>query len=160
MFKVIGILIIMGSMTLFGEKCVELMKTRVKSLESLIKLLDVMEAKISSFCMPINSIFEAYADAHLEKCGFSEALRKTNLYEAINNKSAELCLEESEIILLSKFSSELGQYTAAEQVKRCGYYRRELEKILSGAKEKLPVNTKLLRSSGVMCGILAAVLLI
>ena len=51
-------------------------------------------------------------------------------------------------------------HLAAEEAKRCLYFKGECEKLLDEAKEALPVKTKLLKSAGVMCGILAAVLLI
>ncbi len=160
MLKILGVILIIFGTGIFGERCVGVLKTRIRALEGLVKLIESMEAKISGFSMPTAKFFATYSDKYFEDIGFLNACRDTDIATAVSEYKSILCLDDAEHSLMIEFAGELGQYTAAEQLRRCTYYRTELEKMLREAKEKLPVNTKLLRSSGIMCGILAAVLLI
>ena len=161
MFKVAGILIIVAVLTASGEKCVGALNKRIKSLEAFIRLADALEAKLSSFCIPLPDFFSSYSDPYLDKTGFCRTVAEgMSFSETVRAYENELCLESQDAEILISFGNELGQFSVAEEIKRCRYYKGELEKNLRAAQEKLPVKTKLLRSAGFMCGILAAVLLI
>ena len=161
MIKLVGLLLIIGAMSAAGIECSSMLKKRVGSLESFVKLLDSMATKIGTFSTPLCEFFYNYKDERLDSCGFLKAVSESvSFTEAVKSRASELCLEENDVILLSSFGEGLGGLSAAEEVKRCLYFKGECEKLLNEAKEALPVKTKLLKSAGVMCGILAAVLLI
>lgn len=161
MIKLVGILLIVGAMSAAGIECSSMIKKRVISLEAFVKLLDSMAVKIGTFSTPLSEFFNTYKDDRLDSCGFLKAVSESvSFSEAVKARASALCLEEGDVSLLGSFGEGLGGLSAAEEAKRCLYFKGECEKLLDEAKEALPVKTKLLKSAGVMCGILAAVLLI
>ena len=161
MLRILGIGLITAIVSIWGESLVVRQKKRIKALEALLRLAQSLEAKVRSFHTPVRSILCGYKDELLEASGFLElAVFGMSFAEAARQKADELCLDVSDVLLLSEFGDGLGQYSVDEELKRCAYYTGELKRRLDTARSKLPGEVKLFRSAGIMCGILAAVFLI
>lgn len=161
MLRILGIGLITAVVSVWGEKLIAMQKRRVKALEAFLNFARSFEAKLKSFNIPIKSFLSEYKDEILELSGFlNSAVSTVNISEAVRKTADNLCLDEKDVKLIEEFGDGIGQYSLDEELKRCTYYTGQIQKCLDEAKEKLPGEIKLLRSSGVMCGILAAVLLI
>lgn len=160
MIKILGLLLIVSSMSLAGRECAGMLKKRISSLEAIIRMIDSLEIRISEFSTPLPVFFSSYSDKVLDSCLFISAIRESGLSDAIDLKASELALKEEEINILKALAERLGTLCISEEVRHCRYARKELEHVLSAAKEALPLHDKLLKSVGVMCAILAAVLFI
>ena len=161
MLRILGIGLITAVVSVWGEKLIARQKKRVKALEAFLNFARSFEAKLKSFNIPIKSFLSEYNDEILELSGFlKSAVSTVNISEAVRKTADDLCLDEEDVKLVGEFGDGIGQYSIDEELKRCAYYTGEIQKRLVEAREKLPGEIKLLRSSGVMCGILAAVLLI
>ena len=161
MLRLFGIGLISVVLTIWGEKIVKRQKKRIKSLEALLRLFESFEAKVRSFHSPLRQFLLEYKDELIEKSGFLEIANiNTDISEIVRSSADELCLDTSDFELISEFCMGLGQYSVDEELKRCDYYIGRMKNILDEAKSKLPGEAKLLRSVGIMSGILAAVFLI
>ena len=161
MLRLFGIGLITIVVSVWGEKIISRQKKRLKSLEAIIRLEEAFASKARSFGIPLKSFLSEYRDELLENTGFlSRAVLSMSLGAAARESADGLCLDNEDVELIREFGDELGQYSLDEELKRCSYYISQTQRILNLAKEKLPGEIKLLRSAGVMCGILAAVLLI
>lgn len=159
MIKLVGILFIVGAASACGFECSSMLTRRVRSLEAFVRLFDALAGRISAFSTPINEFFASYSDETLEACGFLSRIGN-GFCEAVNECSRALCLEDDDIKLLVAFGDGLGAMSASEEAKRCLYYKDECDKSAAAARAELPVKTRLLKSAGVMCGVLAAVLVL
>ena len=161
MLRIFGIGLITVVVSVWGERIIVRQKARIKALESLIRMMESFGAKARSFGTPLKSFLSEYRDELLEASGFlNSAILTMSLGTAAHESADKLCIDGEDVALISEFGEGLGQYSLDEELKRCDYYVLQTKKLLETAKEKLPGETKLLRSAGVMCGILAAVLLI
>ena len=161
MFRMLGIGIITVVVSVWGERIIIRQKTRIRALEALLRMEEGFGAKARSFGTPLKSFLLEYKDELLADSGFlNSAVLSMSLGTAAHDSADKLCLDSEDVLLISEFGDGLGQYSLNEELKRCDYYVLQTKKLLETAKEKLPGEIKLLRSAGVMCGILAAVLLI
>ncbi len=161
MLRILGIGLITAVVSIWGERLIARQKKRVKALEAFLRLAESFEAKLRSFHIPLKSFLSEHRDELLESTGFlNSALCNMSLAEAARKTADELCLDDKDVKLIGEFGDGIGEYSLDEELKRCGYYIGQTKKLLGEATEKLPGEIKLLRSAGVMCGILAAVLLI
>ena len=157
--KTAGILIIIIAMSIAGNSMAERLKRRLHSLDAIIGLIEALEVKIRDFNTPVREFFGECrikgAAALLCKTAYSEGL-----YNAVKIHAEELSLENADIDILCEFAGEIGTFSAYEEEKRCRHYREKLTRVRDELAEKLPVRTGLLRSAGLMCGILIAVAVI
>ena len=161
MLRILGIGLITVIVSIWGESLVIRLNKRARALEAFLRLAENFEAKVRSFRTPIRSFLMEYKDDILESSGFLQnAADSMRISEAVREKAEELCLDERDVILISEFGDGLGQFSFDEELKRCGYYIEQIRDLVDDAKGKLPGEKKLLRSAGIMCGILAAVFLI
>ena len=161
MFRIFGIGLITAVISIWGEKMILRQKKRVMALEAFFRLVQSFEAKLKSFNIPVKTFLSEYKDELLESSGFlCGAVGTVSVSEAVRKAADTLCLDEEDVRLLGEFGDGIGQYSVDGELKRCTYYTAQIEKRLTEAREKLPGEIKLFRCSGVMCGILAAVLLI
>ncbi len=161
MTKLVGIMLIVISTSVCGFECAKMLSHRMRSLKAFIRLLDALALRISSFSTPINEFFCSYKDDELEKSGLISGIRSgMSFCAAVSQCKEALFLDESDMGLLLEFGEGLGMMSAQEEARRCMYYKSEFEKHLASAADELPLKIRLLKSSGVMCGILAAVILL
>ncbi|MBE6605932.1 MAG: hypothetical protein E7635_02705 [Ruminococcaceae bacterium] len=160
MHKLLGILLIVLSGSTLGSQCAAILKRRVRALEAIIKMLDSLELKINTFSTPLDEFFDCYKDELLESCGFLQEVRENGFSCALKSNADEMYLTEDDVRLLSEFADDSLHFSAAEQARRCHYYKCECQKLADQAKESLPLYTRLLGSLGIMSGILASVLII
>ena len=161
MLRIVGIGLITVVISIWGESRVVRQRKGIRALGALLRLIEGFEAKARSFHTPIKSFLSEYKDELLNESGLIKSvLGGMSFAEAVRDSADTLCLEGQDVSLLSELGEALGQYSLDEELKRCGYYAAQIRKLLDSAKEKLPGETRLLRSSGIMCGILAAVFLI
>lgn len=159
MLKIIGICMIVAAMTAAGRGYAGLIKKRLCSLEGIIELIDALEIKIRDFATPMPEFFKSYKGGK-DMTELCKTAGQTGLDRALKACKERLALEDEDMNLLLEFAGSLGTLSAQEEAKRCSYYKEELKRRASEVKENLPVKAGLLKSAGVMCGILAAVLLI
>lgn len=160
MHKLLGILLIVVSGSTLGSQCAAMLKRRVRVLEAIIKMLDSLEIKISTFATPLDDFFASYKDELLESCGFLQGVRENGFLNALKSSADKMYLTEEDVCLLSEFADDSIHFSATEQARRCHYYKCECENLADQAKESIPLYTRLLGSLGIMSGILAAVLII
>lgn len=157
MIKFIGLFVFVVGMTTAGVGMSESLNRRLRSLEAFVRFVDALEARIDAFRTPVAEFVDSYDDPNLE--AFCRCVRETGSIEnAVDACADNLKLAQSDVRLIRLFAHELGQLSAAEEVKRCAYCKRELEKAAAAVRDELPVKSKLYKSGGLMAGVLIAVL--
>lgn len=154
-----GILIIVIAMSLAGNSMALRLKKRLRSLEALITLIESLEVRIREFNSPVKEFFKNCSPPK-ELIGLCNSAYSEGLYNSVKSHAEELALDAADTELLCELAEALGTYSAYEEEKRCRYYRERLEVTRAELAEKLPVKAGLLRSAGLMCGILVAVTVI
>lgn len=160
MLKIIGILIITGAATLGGYECTASLKKRIIALDSIIKMLDSLQAKITYFNLSLNDFLNEYSEPFLDSTDFLKKAKESGLTSALVAFSDELCLNDSDIKLLKEFAEGPAAYTGKLEAQRIEYYKGEIEKISDEAKKAFPLKARLFSSVGLLTGILTAVLII
>ncbi len=159
MLKITGLVIIVISISALGNNYAALFKKRLSVLEAFCELFDDMEMKISEFSTPVSVFFKEYNNKTLLS-EFCKSAGKYGFENAIKENAKTLALEEDDCRLLCEFAGSLGTYSQVQELRICRYYKERLLKSANDAREKLPMRTSMVKSCGIMFGVMAAILLI
>ncbi len=171
MIKVLGVLIVCFSSAMIGLSAGNRVKTRHRVLSSFVRAIDCISAEISCLLTPIEEILEKLIAQQSEPtkkffygCLLAQRKRNDDRFSEIwcdeLNNAEELCLSESDIVLISEIGDSFGRYSGAEQVRILRGIREKLVSLEIVAKEESTKNARLYRSLGITCGIALVILLI
>ncbi len=164
MFKLAGALGIFLSSAVFGFGKAYFLKKRCNSLQSLCRAFERIAAETSFTKKRLERIFAEtareynlplFADAafRLQRLGVRAAWE-----ESLNSYASEMALTSSDIKAALTLSA-LGDYTGAEQQKSIQTSQKLLKLASKEAEEIYEKSAKLYRSSGLLFGLLAVILL-
>lgn len=164
MFKLAGAVGIFISSMIFGFSKAHTLKKRRESLKSLCRAFERIAAETSFTKKRLERIFAetareyslpVFADAafKLQKFGARAAWE-----ESLTAYSAEMALTEGDIKAALSLSA-LGDYTGTEQQKSIQASQKLLKLAAQEAEEIYEKSAKLYRSSGLLFGLLAVILL-
>lgn len=143
--KILGAVLITAATTAVGLSSAGRLKTRVRSLSSLITGLDLMRSEISTRLTPIPEILELLAREAAEPArGFflSCLVKQKKLrgkpfsaaWRAALSECAELELRENEMQTLLELGGALGRYDAERQAEAIAKTRSRMETFLAAAE--------------------------
>lgn len=164
MFKLFGALGIFISSLIFGFSKAHTLKKRCESLKSLTRAFERIAAETSFTKKRLERIFAETAREYnlpifadtafkLQKSGIKSAWE-----DSLTSYAEEMALTESDQKAALTLSS-LGDYTGSEQEKCLKTAEKLLKLSLQDAEECYQKSAKLYRSSGLLFGLLAVILL-
>ena len=165
MFKFLGAIIIFTACTSFGLIKSYKMKKRCDSLSTLLLSLRRICAETSFTKKRIERIFcEISREFNLPIFFLAASLIKTEgvrgaWEKSINEYSAEMCLSPRDVSAALTLGNA-ADFSGEEQQKSLRTCERLLELSLAEAKDDYQRGAKLSRSGGILCGILAVILLL
>ncbi len=171
MLKMLGVLIVCFSSAMIGLSAGNRVKTRNKVLSSFVGAIDCISAEIVCLLTPIEEILEKLISQQSEptkkffySCLLAQKKRNGARFSDVwcdeLKKTEELCLKESDILLLSEIGNSFGRYSGTEQVRVLSGIREKLVSLEKASKEECLKNVRLYRSLGIACGVALVILLI
>lgn len=155
-----GVLLIVGSILCGGFCYASAIKQEVRRMEGLLHLARQIRTRIAYFRQPLSAIYADFSDEALDRCGFTEALRKGDFMLALLEKKDALGLRPALIDLAIEFAGELGKSGTEDQTRHCDRCIAEMEKALSALKAEGPDRIRLIRALSLCFAAMAALLLI
>ena len=148
-------------------------KSRLKQIESFMRFFDYIIKYIDIYKYPVERIFTGYSglDGNLEKCGFSDKLKKNGringLYENPWGISLDECKNEGvvffkpeEFEIIKAFGAKLGTGSSDDQICYMNLYREKLRKLYEEEYAKEINQSKIYKISGGLLGIFLCVLML
>ncbi len=171
MIRVIGAVLIIASTSAIGVRGVLRLRGRVKSLESLIASLDIMESEICTRLTPMREVLEMLSSGaplpgrrlFENAANGMERLGKTSFYSIWSEsvqRTKELALRPQEREVLSELGLCLGRYDVREQAETIARIRRRLEIFLKKSEEERDRDSKIHAFFGVAAGLFAVIILL
>jgi len=166
MIKILGTVLVLFACIALSRNKISDYKLKAKVLTSIISSLKEMSDNISFYKKPLHEILhslkERTDDVFFKKVVFhlkkDEKETIPGAWEkALNDDIALLPEAKPSLSLLGK---NLGTQTAELETENISFCLLELEKILKSSEETLKKNTKMLRSFGILAGIMIVILFI
>ena len=135
---------------------------KLRAVNALHGFIGRLEREISAARTPLKDIFAAESDEYLEARGFLPALRAgaEDPRAAWANALRKLPLEAGAYAEAAAFGSTLGLLPLAEQRAAAASLREALAEERDSLAKKLPPKQKSIRAAYLLCGLLAAIILI
>ena len=159
MIKITGIILISSAISACGAYLSAKITQRKKFRKALFELLLYIKTCIENGNLPLNRIYENFYDSDAEKYGFLTVLRKSGLKDALISVKDELPEELYELYLSFSESAGKSLYSSSESA-LCARYVELIKEKEKKIAEKEAVKQLLFRRLGILCGLLAALLLI
>ena len=158
----IGAALIVACGYFFGIKISSAQGEQLKTVNSLVLMLEYMERRMDSARCPLYIVFSEYKDDHLESIGFLTALRacRDELPHRWENAVLSLTLDEDIKNELLYFGKELGRLPLAEQEKRIAAALGFLKQKGRELGESLPKKQKSTRAVALLIGMMTAIILL
>lgn len=157
-----GAIILVAASYLCGQALSGEDGKKLSAIEAMAELLKYIRRRMWTERLPLYQIFSAYEDDFLEKIGFLELMRSHRTH--INNRWKQalnlLPLEKEVFGELLRFGNELGLLPLEEQIKRLDGCMDFLENEKAKLAKALPPKQKTTKTVCLLCGLLAAILLI
>jgi len=154
-FKLLGTGILLGLAFFSSFRKINLEKKQLSSLNAWISLLYYIRGQIDCFSLPLCEILARVDPSILNELGYVDGdVTLATLLEA-----STPCVPQESLFTLRACLSELGKSYREEQVKRCDYYLKQLEKQRDERKTALPSRAKLSVTLNLCLGLGASILL-
>ena len=164
--KIIGIVFIFFSLSAAGAIIGENYLSVLKSIKRAENFLNILLIGLEGGRLSVNEMLESAA-----KSGDEETVKFVNILKggfrcgslAASEQDAlksNFCKDETAVLSLLEAISILGKCSAEEQIDKIKYCRENLRKRYAAAFPVYSQKAKLSRSSGILAGLLAAVILI
>ncbi len=160
MTEITGILLIVGSILCGGFFYTASIKEEVRRMEGFLRLARLIRTRIACFRQPLSVIYADFSDEALDRCRFTEELRKGDFLLALLGKKDVLGLRPELIHLLTDFAQELGKSGAEDQIRHCDRYIAEMEAALASLRTACPDRIRLARSLSLCSAAMVALLLL
>ncbi len=159
MLKITGIILLSSAISACGAYMSSKITQKRNFRKSLFELLIYVKVCIDNGALPLDRIYENFYDVRAEKNGFLRALRQSGLECALISVKDELPDEIYELYL--SFAQSLGKslYTSSESA-LCARYTELIKEKEKNYEQKEAVKQLLFKRLGILCGLLAALLLI
>ena len=157
MLKILGCALIIGAFGSGGMVAAAYFRRQVAVLESFLRVVSSIGARIGFCLTPLEEIFSELDDQQL--AGFLEEARQIGAGKAFENCREQQYLSDSEKNLLGTFFRELGTRSAGEEKTNCDYVSDRLSAALESRRAELPKKTKLSRSLCFLTGIMITIML-
>lgn len=170
MLKSLGIILIIFSGVGAGFSVSHTLVEREQSLKAILRMVVLLKGEIQYRNASLPDAFSSVAEKMKGKyCIFLKemAMRMSSdkgkqfgqmFRECASEKLGSLCLKEEEKEALLSLGDHLGYLGLDMQIKQLELYERELLFSIEELKKELPEKRKIVRSLGIMGGILLAVL--
>ncbi len=157
MTRYIGIILISGAISMYGAYLSYRIKVSAKQRKALFELMLYIKTGIENGSVKLTDIYASFDNKYLEDCGFTELLHSASpdaLTHALNESNIKMPEEMKNLYL--DFASSIGKSSyKASALDVCARYTEE-NKISEKEEKKEQLYSKL----GLLCGLLAALLLI
>ncbi|MFI3227338.1 MAG: stage III sporulation protein AB [Clostridia bacterium] len=172
MFKTLGITLIIGSTSAFGVAKKIHYLHRVKSLEQIVLMINIMQRELTFNCpktaelikllsneltFPICEIFKKMHKNLLIDDDLSVKLKWSKMFQE-NTEKANLTTHDVEII--SNIANVIGKFDVEEQVKSLEYYKSLILENLQQAKLLYKNEGNIIRAISISLGMIIAIILI
>jgi hypothetical protein len=158
--ETIGILFVTLGILGGGLSYAVSVKEEVHRAEGFLRLARLIRSRIACFRQPLVSIYADFSDEALDKCGFTEELRRGEFLLAVAKKKDVLGLRPAFMTLLTDFGQTLGKSGAEDQLRHCDRCIAEMEAMLSAMKSTCPERLRLARALSLCFAAMAALLLL
>jgi len=165
--KIFGLILVIAGPTFLGFKEAETVNDTLLYTEGFLKLIRHIKYEISTFLTKQKDIFSSFNDVALEKCGFLNVLKNTEvtgeesiLYKVIAEYKDNLNLSPKTEKLLIEFSKTLGYTSMEEQIKSCDFYYIKLEEEYKELEVQVKKKVKLYRTLGFVFGLAVAIVIV
>ncbi len=160
--KLFGIVLLVLCSYLLGNVIAVNEGEKLKTLNSLISMLQFLSRRMEGENRPLNLLFAQYKDSYLEKTGFLQSLRQggENLIGRWNTALDCLPLEERLKNELLNFGESLGRLGLDAQLKNINLCVLMLEQEKEKLKTALPQKQKSIKAVAFLLGALTAIILI
>lgn len=170
MLKIFAAAIIIAASSRIGFILASRLDKRKNSLEGFKDALSMLEGEIGFMNNPPPQAFRNIALSSVRISGFFESVcenlecGQTSVSsawnEALDKSRAKMCLKSEDIRALAEFGTRFGKSDVKNELNNINNAMIKLNMQLAEAKNECDGSKKMYRSAGVLCGILAAVLLI
>lgn len=170
MIKLVGILLITFAC---GQAGVELSKkycSRTKELNLVLAMLNKIETYIRFSQTPTAEIFGQLAqESYFDCLGFAKKcngyLKKGMIFptafgKSIDESKSQLHLTESDLKIIARLGDIIGAWDVQGQIKELKLIQNQLEESLDLAKQEQKTKGKLMKSVGLLVGILISIILL
>lgn len=170
MFKLFGAILILGATTWTGFESSKHLSERPKQLQLLRNALETLEAEIMyghtplgeaalkiavQLPEPISSLYRSFS----EQLKSEEATVKEAWEKALQIMWPSTALKQSEYEILVQFGENLGRHDRETEQKQIMLTLSHLEREEAGARDRQDKYEKMLKSLGVLSGMLIIILL-
>lgn len=172
MFKIFGLLLILGGATGIGVLYGEMMKNRVEQLKDIYKSVLFMENEISYLYTPLPEVFESLGDKANEPFKsiygrISELLINREVDEvsiafqkAMRENMDKLYLNNEDIKLIKDFMKNIGEGDVEREVSVIKYTKEVIRKKIEDVEKDNYIKIKLYRTMGFSIGAVIAIIFI
>lgn len=172
MFKIFGLLLILGGATGIGVLYGEMMRNRIEQLKDIYKSVLFMENEISYLYTPLPEVFELLGNKASEPfksiySRISELLVKREVDEvsiafqkAINENRDKLYLNDEDIKLIKDFMKNIGEGDVEREVSIMKYTKEVIRKKIEDVEKDNYIKIKLYRTMGFSIGAVIAIIFI
>lgn len=172
MLKIIGIILVCGSTISIGVLAKNEMLLRVKSLEQIVFVIEIIEnelhfkiLKFSDIILklskeinnPVGRVFKKMYKLVSVSDGISTQYKWSKTFDEYGEF---LHIEKRDLEIIKSMSNVLGKYDVDEQIKSLKYYKNLVLNQLSDAKSKLVNDGKITGTIAVSVGLLIVIILI
>lgn len=158
--KYLGILAISCAISVFGAIKASEIKHKSEARKEILHFLMHVETGIKYGSSSLAEIYDSFKSDLLDKCGFTNIIRQGPPYTfSVEGSFSELSKEENSY--LSEFFTKIGKsYSREEEIKLCRYYISVFELFYEESKKNDKSKAVLYRKLGIICALLAAIILI
>jgi len=171
LLKVIGALMVTAATTSVGLISVKHLKSRVRSLRTLIAALDIMRSEICTRLTPMPELLELLAVQTGEPANifFTNCLMKqrsmrgrpfAEVWRSALGSTKELELRETELEPLMELGSALGRYDTDRQGEAILAARKRMDGFLQKAESESDRESRTRTMLGIAAGVMIAIILI
>jgi len=169
--KVLGAVLFVSMTSWIGFDMSFQLSKRTKQIRQLIQSLHILEAEMSYSQSTLQQIFEVISGKIPYPIGYFYELLEEELQEVVpdfldiwkqqlQHLKSISALKQNELDILEQFGRTLGQYTFIEQQKHIVLATQQLQSELEEAYEQQLKYGKVMKTLGVLIGILIVLLLI
>ncbi len=172
MFKIVGVLLILGSFTAVGISAKQVLAQRIKTLKSFINALEILHSEICQRLTPIPQIINQLCDKRIGKSHeffklLNDAIIADDTHslsykwnKSINDSFEILGLDENDSRIIADLSSFLGRYDAQEQSRHILYTKKLLISNLKLAQNEMDTKGDVYRTCAIAAGIILVLVLV
>ena len=162
MTRYIGIILISGAISMYGAYLSYRIKVSAKQRKALFELMLYIKTGIENGSVKLTDIYASFDNKHLEDCGFTELLHSASpdaLSHALSESNIKMPEEMKNLYL--DFASSIGKSSyKASALDVCARYTELIKAEENKISEKEEKKEQLYSKLGLLCGLLAALLLI